>query len=47
MPCPAKELGEIGPFITVFRLESKGKTFVAAQCVVGANVRVARSGTAP
>jgi len=46
MPCPAMELGVMGPFVAVFRFESRGKTLVATWCVVGANVLVARSGTA-
>ena len=46
MPCPAMELGGVGPFVAMFRFESKGKAFVAARCVDGACLVVARSGTA-
>ncbi len=46
MPCPAMELGAVGPFVAMFRFESKGETFVAARCVDGACLLVGRSGTA-
>src|ERR1700746_3883351 len=46
MPCPAKELGGIAPFVAMSNLRVTGKTFLAAWCVDGARVLGARSGTA-
>ena len=48
MPCPANELGGIVPFVAVFvaMSERQAPTSVAAWCVDGARVLVARSGTA-
>ncbi len=48
MPCPAKELGGIAPFVAMFGAisERQRQNVVASDLLDGAGTRVARSGTA-